>query len=185
MDWTLKEHCKYCRIFIDDVTIFSDSFKDYIEHLNSVFSLFQEKNIGFNIKKSFIGYPSVELLGFYIDTLRMHSTEDRIQSFRQLEFPTTLKALETYLKATGFLRTMIPYYAQISDALYRRKTAMFTEDRQKGRVVDKNASKRAVYISSVCFESTINKRASFKELQKVICRKLTLYHPDPDKQLFL
>jgi hypothetical protein len=78
IDRMLKEHREYCRVFIDDITIFSDSFKNYVEHLNSVFSLFQEKNIGFNIEKSFIGYPFIKLLEFYIDALDIHSTKDRI-----------------------------------------------------------------------------------------------------------
>jgi len=34
--------------------------------------------MGFNIEKSFIGYPFVELLGFYVDMLGMYSIEDRI-----------------------------------------------------------------------------------------------------------
>ncbi len=110
IDRILKKYCKYYRTFIDDITIFSDSFKDYIEYLNSIFSLFQEKNIGFNIKKSFIGYLFIELLGFYIDALRMYFIEDRIQSFRQLEFLTMLKVLKTYLETTGFLYIMIFYY---------------------------------------------------------------------------
>jgi len=74
----LKEYREYCRAFIDDMMIFSDFFKDYIEHLNSVFSLFQKKNIGFNIEKSFIGYLFVELLRFYIDVLDIYFTEDCI-----------------------------------------------------------------------------------------------------------
>ncbi len=78
IDRTLKKHREYCRVFIDDITIFSDFFKNYIEYLNSVFSLFQKKNIGFNIEKSFIGYPSIELLKFYIDILGIHFTEDHI-----------------------------------------------------------------------------------------------------------
>jgi hypothetical protein len=111
MDQTLKLYRKYCYIFIDDMVIFSDIFKDYNKYLGTVFSLFEEKNININPEKSFIGYPSVELFGFYVDALGMHSTEDRIQGFRQLEFPATLKALETYLGAIGFLRSLIPYYA--------------------------------------------------------------------------
>jgi hypothetical protein len=71
----------------------------------------------------------VELLGFYIDALGIHSTEQRTQGFRDLEFPAILKALETYLGASSFLRSMILYYAQIADPLQHRKIAMFAEGR--------------------------------------------------------
>ena len=85
--------------------------------------------MGFSSEKSFIVYPSVELLGFYIDVLRMHSIEQRIQGFRGLEFPATLKVLETYLGVFDFFRSMILYYIQIADLLQCRKIAMFAEGR--------------------------------------------------------
>ncbi len=110
IDWILKESREYYKTFINNITIFSDSFKDYIEYLNSVFFLFQEKNIRFNTEKSFIGYLFIELLKFHIDTLRIYSTEDYIQGFYQLEFLATLKTLKTYLKATDFLYIIILYY---------------------------------------------------------------------------
>ncbi len=34
--------------------------------------------MGFNLKKSFINYLTVELLGFYIDMLDIYSIEDKI-----------------------------------------------------------------------------------------------------------
>ncbi len=117
IDRTLKTYNDHCRAFIDDVVIFSDTFNDHIEYLEDIFSLFREKNININPEKSYIGYPIVELLRYYIDALGIYSTEDRTQDFRKLEFPFILKALKTYLRATGFLRSMIPYYVQIADTL--------------------------------------------------------------------
>ncbi len=74
----LKLHCKYYCIFIDNIIIFSDIFKDHGKHLKTVFSLFKEKNISINPEKSFISYSSVKLFGFYIDALSIYSTEDCI-----------------------------------------------------------------------------------------------------------
>ena len=85
--------------------------------------------MGFSPEKSFIVYPSVELLGFYIDVLGIHSIKQYTQGFRGLEFPAILKALETYLGAFGFLRSMILYYTQITDPLQRCKIAIFAEER--------------------------------------------------------
>ena len=117
MDRLLKDYREFCCVFIDDIVIFSDIYEEYIQYLYSIFFLFSKKNVSLSPEKSFIGYPFVELLGFYIDTLGIHSTEKKTQSFRKLEFPNTLKTLKTYLKATDFLRNIIPYYVQISDIL--------------------------------------------------------------------
>ncbi len=92
-------------------------FNNYIEHLKDIFSLFREKNININLKKSYIGYLTVELLGYYIDVLKIYSIEDRTQSFYKLEFLSILKTLKTYLKAINFLRSIISYYIQIIDPL--------------------------------------------------------------------
>ena len=59
----------------------------------------------------------VELLGYYIDVLKIYSIEDRTQGFYKLEFPSILKTLKTYLEVIDFLRSMIFYYVQIADAL--------------------------------------------------------------------
>ena len=130
IDRTLKLYRKYCCAFIDDMVIFLDIFKDYNKYLETVFSLFEKKSININLEKSFINYLSVELFGFYVDALDIYFTEDCIQGFRQLEFLATLKALETYLGATGFLCSLIPYYVQIADPLQQRKTTIFVEGRQ-------------------------------------------------------
>ena len=42
----------------------------------------------------------------------------------QLEFPLTLKVLETYIGMTGYLRQYTPYYAQIIEPLQQRKTEL-------------------------------------------------------------
>ena len=83
--------------------MFLDTFNDYIKHLDDVFRLFTSKNILISPKKLYLGYPLVELLGFYIDSLGLSTTALRLKAFKKLEFLATLKALETYLGVAGFL----------------------------------------------------------------------------------
>ena len=113
----MKTYSDHYRTFIDDIIIFSDTFNDYIKHLEDIFSLFREKNININLKKSYIRYPMVELLEYYIDTLKIHSTENRTQNFYKLKFLSILKTLKIYLKVINFLYSIIPYYIQIADLL--------------------------------------------------------------------
>jgi hypothetical protein len=93
IDELLRPHSSFCRAFIDDIVIFPDSFKDYQKHLTTVFGLFQKRNISLSPEKSFVGYPSVELLGFYVDSMGLSTTNSHRQGFQNLEFPRTLKAL--------------------------------------------------------------------------------------------
>ncbi|AEO69612.1 uncharacterized protein THITE_2053570, partial [Thermothielavioides terrestris NRRL 8126] len=55
--------------FIDDIVIYLDDAEDYIRYLNTIFSLFADKNIALSLTKLYIGYLSVELFSFYVDSL--------------------------------------------------------------------------------------------------------------------
>jgi hypothetical protein len=76
----------FCRAFIDDIIIFSDNVEDHLRHLDDVFEVFREKNIAISPAKSYIGYPSVVLLGFYVDAFGLATTDSRIQGSKDIEF---------------------------------------------------------------------------------------------------
>ena len=71
-----------------------------------------------NPKKSYLGYPSVQLLGQRVIGFGFTTSEEKIAAIAKLTFLTTLKALETYLGMTGWLRDYIPFYAQKAEPLY-------------------------------------------------------------------
>jgi hypothetical protein len=183
MDQLLKEYKTFCRAFIDDIMVFSNSFKDHIKYLETVFQLFTNKNIAISPKKSFVKYPSMELLGFYVDAFGLATTNSRIQGFRNLQFPATLKALEGYLRASGYLRTMIAYFAQIVEPLQNRKTALLAKGRNTSKT--DNAGARASYTRSKTFTPTEAELASFNTLQQHLYSRLRLSHVHPDRTLFL
>ena len=103
MDELLRLRWHFCCAFINDIVVFSDTFDDYVKHFDDVFGLFTSKNILISPEKLYLGYPLVELLGFYVDSLGLSTTASRLEAFKKLEFPATLKALEMYLGAAGFL----------------------------------------------------------------------------------
>jgi hypothetical protein len=183
MDQLLKEHKTYCRAFIDDIIIYSDSFDEHLYHLETIFKLFQDKNIAISPSKSCVGYPSIELLGFYVDAFGMANTDYRIQGFKDISFPNTLKSLEGYLGAAGYLRTMIPYFAQIAEPLQKRKVALLAEGRKTGKIT--TSGTRSSYAKSRSFTSTPEERKAFDSLQEHLCKRLRLAHCDPNRVLFL
>ena len=54
-------------------------------------------------KKSFIGYPSVHLLGQKVNTFSLTTDQEKLEAIRRLVFPFRLSALEHYLGLTGWL----------------------------------------------------------------------------------
>ncbi|KAK3498102.1 uncharacterized protein B0T23DRAFT_309579, partial [Neurospora hispaniola] len=73
--------------FIDNIIITSDIAKDYLKYFNTIFTLFIKKNILISLKKSFINFLNVKLLGFCINALGLTLIEERIETMRKLDFP--------------------------------------------------------------------------------------------------
>ena len=104
IDNVLRSHRLYNRAYVDDITIFSMTKADHLQHLHGVFATLDQKNIKLAAKKSFVGYPSIHLLGQRVDALGLSTAEEKLAAITMLEFPKTLKDLETYLGMTGYLR---------------------------------------------------------------------------------
>ena len=183
----LRLYAYFARAFIDNIVIFSDTPENHQRDLDAVFGTFSRKNIAISPTKSFISYPSVELLGFYVDSFGLTTTSEKVAAFKQLEFLGTLKALEHYIGATGFLRHLIPYYAKLLEPLQGRKTALLAQGRKSGQLETGNQGKRVAYCSRTSFEPTAAEKASFEAIQQTICKEnpTILCHFNPYKTLFL
>ena len=76
--------------------------------------MFSRVRISINPRKAYLGYPTIQLLGQKVDSLGLSTSEEKLKAITLLQFPATLRQLETYLGLTGYLRNYIPYYAQIA-----------------------------------------------------------------------
>ncbi|CBF84359.1 uncharacterized protein ANIA_02616 [Aspergillus nidulans FGSC A4] len=99
MDLTLHEFADFCRCYIDDIVIASATFDEHLSHLHQVFARLQSLNLSLDPKKSFIGYPSVQLLGQHVDAFGLTTDKEKIAAIQRLRFPETLRQLESYLGA--------------------------------------------------------------------------------------
>lgn len=104
VDRILKEHQGYAKAYIDDIVVFSRTLEEHLSHLEAIFSTFRNRRISVKPTKSFLGYPTVQLLGQRVDSLGLTTTEERLRAITALKFPKTLNEWETYLGLTGWLR---------------------------------------------------------------------------------
>ena len=90
IDRILRPYRHFCRAYVDDIVIFSTSLEEHIEHLNQVFSALSAVNIYLSPKKSFLGYPTVQLLGQKVDALGLATASDKLVVIANLAFPRSL-----------------------------------------------------------------------------------------------
>ena len=181
IDNILREYKAFSRAYVDDITIYSMTKQDHIRHLHTVFATLNGMNIKLAPKKSFIGYPSIKLLGQRVDALGLSIAEEKLTAISQLEFPKTLKDLETYLGMTGYLRQYAPYYAQIAEPLQKRKTLLVRTLRKD---VEGNARKKEAARTGLA-AVTPAELDSFHQLQTIFSRPTILTHHNPKRSLYV
>lgn len=177
----LWSHRGYARAYVDDIVIFSKSLNEHVAHLQAVFTTLTERRIILFPKQSFIGYPSIRLLGQKVDALGLATDKEKLAAIANLDFPRTLRSLETYLGLTGYLRQYIPMYAQVVKPLQERKTAL-----NRGMATEaKGNARKAGAIRARIDQPTRAELQAFYQLQSLFSRPTMLCHFDPKKQLFV
>ena len=179
-DKLLRPFKDFAKAYVDDIIVFSHSLEEHLEHLERLLSMFREKRVNLSPGKSFLGYPSVRLLGQRVDALGMTTSEDKIKAISEKAFPEHLRDLETYLGMTGWLRHTIAGYAQVAEPLQKRKTLL-----TKGLGRGFKGLRRKLQSTKLRYDPTPEERESFRLLQEAFELPTFLYHFDPTRKLYL
>jgi hypothetical protein len=69
MNWILRKYIdKIYYIYIDDITIFSNSMEEYKVNIHLILEIFHEIDIIISIKKSSLFIEKIEFLGYIISS---------------------------------------------------------------------------------------------------------------------
>ena len=180
IDGILRPFRDFCRAYVDDIVIFSASLEEHTAQLHQVFTKLDEFNIHISPRKSFLGYPSVHLLGQKVDALGLATNEEKLAAIANLTFPRTLRQLETYLGMTGYQRQYVPFYAAVCKPLQLRKTYLSKDVKHvQGNERKKLAGKTHLTVP------TPKELNAFHQLQKFFSSPANLVHHDHKRVLFI
>ena len=180
IDTILRIYKAFAKAYVDDIVVFSRTLEEHVSHLRQVFQLLDSYGIRLSPKKSYLGYPTVALLGQKVDAFGLTIAADKLAAIANLKYPHTLKDLEIYLGFTGWLRNYIAWYAQKSEPLQRRKTLLLRESpSSKGR-------QRKVYSARTQLAAaTTAELESYRQLQEAFRKATLLVHHDPTRPLYI
>ena len=179
LDGILRDCRTFARAYIDDIVIWSETLEDHEEFLRRVMALLDGRRISISPKKTYIGFPSATLLGQRVSGLGLAANEDRVKAVLAIQFPQTLKSLETYIGMTNYLRTSIPYYAQLSAPLQQVKTALLKSAPSTA------GNARKAYVRKAVLDLKDPKlRDAFEAIQDSFRSLHFLHHFDHTRQLY-
>ena len=106
-----------CLIYLDDIIIFSSSFKEHLHCLRNVFVALQGAHLQLKLSKCNFACSLVHYLGHVVSVEGVQPDPRKVEAVSQHPVPTTIKELKQFLGLTNYYRKFIYNYAHITDPL--------------------------------------------------------------------
>ena len=107
--------------FFDDVSIFSATFAEHLQHLRAVFIRIRESGMRLKHKKCHYALTQAQpipFLGSVIFNNQLHPDPNKINAIKDLQAPKTKKQLQKFLGMASYLRKHIKHFATIASPLH-------------------------------------------------------------------
>ena len=182
----LRPYRKFSRAYMNDIIIFFKKLEDHIQHLRSVFQLFQKRRMNLTSIKFFLKYSFITLLSQKINSLKLFTTAKKIIVIISFQFSTSLRELKYFLNFIEWFRHCIERYVQLIKSLQVKKTALI-----KQLTIDVNGSKsfestKKKQSSKLALDNVIDEeRKTFVKLQNIFFNSIFLIHYDSERSLFV
>ena len=106
-------------VYIDDIVVYSKTFKDHLEHVDSVLKAIASSGLTLSPPKCHIGYRSIVVLGNIVSRLGLSTHHEKLKAMWELEAPSDKKKLEMFLGLAVYFSAYIPYFSWMANPLFK------------------------------------------------------------------
>ncbi|KAK3543848.1 hypothetical protein QTP70_030068 [Hemibagrus guttatus] len=149
---------RFVLVYIDDILIYSWNLAEHHHHIAEVLKHLREFQLFLKAEKCSFHQPSVQFLGYNIDSSGIRMDKGKVAAIRDWPTPTTVKELQRFLGFANFYRRFIRNYSAIANPL----TSLL-----------RNKPKSLPWTSSA--------EEAFNTLKEAFTTVPLLVHPDPDR----
>ena len=119
-------HLSFVTVYLDDISIMSETLQQHKEHLKVIFDLLKDYNIKLRLDKCRWGVTETEYLGFIVDKYGTKCKASYIKKIMDVPVPTSKTGLKRYLGLVQFLHKYVPQMhkpvAILTDLLKKERT---------------------------------------------------------------
>ena len=112
-------HLTFVKIYLDDVTVFSKTIEEHIEHLKVVFELLNEAGLKMNPEKCFFCQSEIKLLGYIVSGREVKVDPAKIEKVKNRTEPKNVKDVQRFLGLCNYYRRFVKGFAEIASPLNR------------------------------------------------------------------
>ena len=100
-------------VYLDDITVYSKHHPNHLNHLRKVFERCRKFGVSLNPKKTIFAVSEGILLGCVVSKHGIMIDPERNQAISKITYPSSKKAMQTFLGKINFVRRFIPSFSEI------------------------------------------------------------------------
>ena len=100
-------------IYLDDLTVFSNSDAEHLVHLKQTFDKCRKFGLSLNPKKSHFTMQESKILGYIVSKDGIKFDPKRVEAIDLIKIPRNRKEIQSFIGKINFLRRFIPNFVEI------------------------------------------------------------------------
>ncbi|GBN48124.1 Transposon Ty3-I Gag-Pol polyprotein, partial [Araneus ventricosus] len=115
----LLRHLKWtmCLCYLDDIIVFSETFKDHISRLRTVLKCIQEAGLVLNPKKCLFAAREVKILGHLVSRNGVRPDPDKVRAVRNFPTPKNVRDIRSFLGLCSYFQRFIKGFCYLAEPL--------------------------------------------------------------------
>ncbi|CAF2236425.1 unnamed protein product [Rotaria magnacalcarata] len=152
----------HCKIYVDDLFLFSKNHNDHLELLRMLFKLLNDNNLKLKLSKCTFMSDTVSFLGFKFGQNCVEKEKKYVEKILKLPKPETIKDVMRFLGSCVYIHRFIKQYASIARPL--TSVATTCKKKMRGKV-----------------EWTPEMEEAYEKLKDYVAEEVSLVYPDFSK----
>ena len=117
MNYVLAPFLRQFVVFIDDVLIYSATWKKHVQHLEAVFQALQKHKLYVKLSKCSFAKQELSYLGHVISSSGVSTDPKKVQIIADWPTPQSVKDLRSFLGMAGYYRKYVKNFGLMSKPL--------------------------------------------------------------------
>eukprot|EP00253_Pinus_taeda_P028720 PITA_28720 len=116
------EYTDMKEVYMDDFTVYGDSFEEALENLEKVLVRCKETNLSLSHEKCFMMFTEGIVLGHHISGDGIKVDRSKVEVISKLPIPNCQRDVRSFLGFTGYYRRIIENFTKIASPLFKLLT---------------------------------------------------------------